>query len=150
MSAPNIATSAPGPTPADIAKAFCDRAAVVGAFDPWALLAAVAPSLDDIAVEDAVLSLVSPQVEEVMEGTAVLWRLKPEPRREALDRLAARKLLDGVITAARPRPQDLFGAYLQSTLVNGAPTLTVSKRAASDDELRLQARPSTLPSRFRR
>ncbi|MFG1288250.1 hypothetical protein [Xanthobacter versatilis] len=139
MSAPNIATSAPGPTPADIAKAFCDRAAVVGAFDPWALLAAVAPSLDDIAVEDAVLSLVSPQVEEVMEGTAVLWRLKPEPRREALDRLAARKLLDGVITAARPRPQDLFGAYLQSTLVNGAPTLTVSKRAASDDELRLQA-----------
>ncbi len=137
MSAPD--TPAAGPkSPAEIAEAVCERAAVVGAFDPWVLLAAVAPGLD-MAVEDAVLSLVSPRVEEVAEGASVLWRLKPEPRREALDRLAARSVLAGVIAATRPRGQDRFGTYLQSTLVSGAPLPAASKHAASDDELRLQA-----------
>lgn len=139
MSAPKDDPAAERRTPAEIAAALCEKASVVGAFDPWAMLAEVAPGLADAAVEDLVLSAVAPQVEEVPEGAEVLWRLRPEPRREVLGGLAARDALKAVIAATRPRALDRFGGYLQSALLTGAATPAAARRHASDADLPLQA-----------
>lgn len=132
-------TDAAAETPDAVAATLWRHAAVVGTFDPAALLAEVAPRKREEAVEDSIFSVLSASVEEVSDGESVLWRLQPEARRQALKELAARDELDRVIALTKPQEGDRFGQILQATLKKGRAGKGVSMRRLSTDDLMLQA-----------
>jgi len=132
-------TYGPLETPDAIAAALRKRAAVVGTFDPLRLLAEVVPGEREEVFEDRIFSALSVSIEEVPDAKEVLWRLKPEARREALQELVAHNELDRTIAQTMPRRGDRFGRILQATLrKRGAGNDAVMQKMSPDD-LMLQA-----------
>ncbi|ANK88256.1 AAA family ATPase [Rhizobium sp. MC63] len=124
-------------TPENAALVLRRRAAVVGTFDPVAFLQLPVRAEDKEAFEDRVLAFLSPMMEEVIEDKRVLWRLRPQPRRDTLREMAAEGVLEQTVRQTKPQVSDRFGQVLQAMLKKGA--AAGDPRKMSTDDLMLQA-----------
>jgi hypothetical protein len=89
-----------------------DRAALVGTFDPLAIV----PEAPGQEIRFQILDELAVQCEEIESHGHVLWRLVPDERRLILSRLSDAGRLKEVASSARSIETDKFGEYL----LNGA------------------------------
>jgi hypothetical protein len=97
------------------AARLIEMAAVVGAFDPLALIQ-VATGDADASHNDNLLDELARHSDEVPVNGGYLWQLKGDARRNALATLGRSGRLLAIIAATPPAVSDRFGKHLQAVL----------------------------------
>lgn len=95
-----------------VADEALDRVAVLGLFEPDDVL----PRTLDRDDRARALNALATESDEGARGRGHLWQLKPDARRNALERLQRSRRLQRTIDANPPRRDDRFGIWLQRAL----------------------------------
>lgn len=95
---------------------WLERAALLGGFDPRALLGGDAQE----SGAKGLLGKLAERCDELPAGDTLRWRLRPDERRRQLQQLQQGQRLQAAADSAQPAPGDLFGRQLRAA-VRGEP-----------------------------
>lgn len=124
-------------------RPWLERAALLGAFDPLALLGDGA----HVAGTRGLLGKLAERCDELPLGDALHWRLKPDERRRQLQLLQQGQRLQALAANAQPVPGDVFGRQLRSAVL-GEPVdpTTMDANALDETHTALQFLSPLLPA----